>query len=235
MAPTRDGLVASYQDLAKSILLLARDDVGRASASLKDGARLKQALDTIGDVAVFVTSEWADAMCGLVGADGEAYRDIMESALNEAWELARDEIGGTPLEVSDKAIDCILYNRRAWREAVETIEGRTAGSIVLLPVARAPGDPVGRVATARATVTSILDAVDRALRGLPKEHQRIADFKWGQSLTHNEIADQVCYVVRTVHRRVNAIRASVRAYLIATGEEAMCDFWLTINQMLSDN
>lgn len=235
MAPTRDGLVASYQDLAKSILILARDDVGRASANLKDGARLKQALDTIGDVAVFATSEWADAMCGLVGADGEAYRDIMESALNEAWGLARDELKDTPLEVSDRAIDCILYNRRAWREAVEMIEGRTAGSFVLLPVARAPGDPVGQVATTRATVTSILDAVDRALRGLPKEHQRIADFKWGQSLTHNEIADQVCYVVRTVHRRVCAIRASVRAYLIAMGEEALCDFWLTINQMLSDN
>lgn len=235
MTPTRDGLVASYQDLAKSILILARDDVGRASANLKDGARLKQALDTIGDVAVFVTSEWADAMCGLVGADGEAYRDIMESALNEAWELAQDELKDTPLEVSDRAIDCILYNRRAWREAVEMIEGRTAGSFVLLPVARAPGDPVGQAAVSRATITRILDAVDAVIRSLPKEHRHIVTLKWEQAMTHGEIADHVCYVVRTVHRRVCAIRASVRAYLIAMGEEALCDFWLTINQMLSDN
>lgn len=250
----RDGLMVNYQELAQGLLLLARDDTHRALADLRDGFRTakkkklpkrfttwrdyrdylrKQALGTIEDIAVFITSEWCEGLCGLVGADYEAYRDIVESALNEAWELAQDELKDTPLEVSDRAIDCILYNRRAWREKVDLLESRTATAVVALPLSRLPGDPVGQVATTRATVTSILDTVDRALRGLPKEHQRIADFKWGQSLTHNEIADRVHYSVRTVERRVNAIRASVRAHLVTRDRGMLSDFWRVIDGNLS--
>jgi len=135
-------------------------------------------------------------------------------------------------EISIKAIDCILYNRRLWRESVELLEAQTSASVVAIPLLRAPGDPVGSVAVARATITQVLDVVDKAIRSLPREHRRIAKLKWERSMTHNEIADAINYSLSTVERRVAIIRKSVKAHLAAMDEEILTEFWGEIEGIL---
>lgn len=136
-------------------------------------------------------------------------------------------------EVTIQAVDCILYNRRAWREAVELIEPKTSASIVTLPVSKAPGDPVGAVAVSRATVTFVLDIVDQTLKRLPREYRRIAKLKWDDMRTHKNIANIVRYSEKTVERRVDRIRNIVKNALESLGGDILPAFWREIDGKLS--
>ncbi len=138
-------------------------------------------------------------------------------------------------EVTIQAVDCILYNRRAWREAVELIEPKTSASIVTLPVSKAPGDPIGAVATSRATITFVLDAVDRTIKHLPREHQRIAKLKFEEFRTHKYIANAVGYSEKTIERRVEQVRNAVKNSLESLGHGNIQAFWREIEKMLSEN
>lgn len=136
-------------------------------------------------------------------------------------------------EVTIQAVDCILYNRRAWREAVELIEPKTSASIVTLPVSKTPGDPVGAVAVSRATVTFVLDIVDQTLKRLPREYRRIAKLKWDDMRTHKNIANIVRYSEKTVERRVDRIRNIVKNALESLGGDILPAFWREIDGKLS--
>lgn len=137
-------------------------------------------------------------------------------------------------EVTIQAVDCILYNRRAWREVVELLEPRTSTSLVTLPVARIPGDPVGTVATSRATITFVLDAVDRTIKHLPREHQRIAKLKFEEFRTHKNIANAVGYSEKTIERRVEQVRNAVKNSLESLGYGNIQAFWREIEKMLTE-
>ena len=136
-------------------------------------------------------------------------------------------------EVTMQAVDCILYNRRAWREAIELIEPKTSASIVTLPVSKTPGDPVGAVAVSRATVTFVLDIVDQTLKRLPREYRRIAKLKWDDMRTHKNIANIVRYSEKTVERRVDRIRNIVKNALESLGGDILPAFWREIDGKLS--
>ncbi len=138
-------------------------------------------------------------------------------------------------EVTTQAVDCILYNRHAWRAAVALLEPRTSASVVLLPVSKTPGDPVGSVATSKATVTFVLDVVDQSLKTLPREHQRIARLKWDEMRTHKNIGDTVNYSEKTIERRVEQVRNVVKNGLESLGGGILPAFWLEIDKMLSES
>ena len=130
--------------------------------------------------------------------------------------------GGVGVET--RVVDLILYNRRAWRRTVETLEPRTSTSIVSLPVRGAPGDPVGQVVATRASVLRVLDIVDAALAGLTTENRRIATLKWEERTSHWRIAKRLHYSERTIERRVKMIRLVVYAALAAEGYEKLSAF-----------
>lgn len=124
-----------------------------------------------------------------------------------------------------RLIDLILYNRRAWRRQVEAMEPRTSTSVVTLPVSSAAGDPVGRVVVDRVTILYVLDAVDRALRGLRREYRQVATLRWDDGATHKRIAVLLHYSERTVRRRVHIVRERVSAALAGLGAEKLAAFW----------
>lgn len=138
-------------------------------------------------------------------------------------------------EVTTQAVDCILYNRHAWRAAIALLEPRTSTSFVTLPVSKTPGDPVGVVATSRATITFVLDAVDRTVRHLPPEHKRIAKMKFEELKTHKSIAKSVGYSEKTIERRVEQIRNTVKNGLESLGYSNIPAFWAEIEKMLSES
>lgn len=142
-------------------------------------------------------------------------------------------MSGGPDRLEIRAIDCILYNRRVWREYVNMLEPHTGGSVVLLPVSGATGDPVASVAVARATVTMVLDAVDRALEHLPRQYRQIARLRYDEQLTYPEIAARVGYSTKTIERRVERIRRRVKSALEAGGSDIIADFWREIDRRLS--
>lgn len=138
-------------------------------------------------------------------------------------------------EVTTQAVDCILYNRHAWRAAIALLEPRTSTSFVTLPVSKMPGDPVGAVATSRATVTFVLDVVDQAIKMLPREHQRITRLKWDDMRTHKNIASVVNYSEKTIERRVEQIRGAVKNALETLGGDILPAFWREIDGKLTAN
>lgn len=123
-----------------------------------------------------------------------------------------------------RIVDLVLYNRRAWRRMVETLEPRTSTSIVSLPVSGAPGDPVGQVVATRTSILRVLDIVDAALAGLSSENRRIATLKWEERTSHWRIAKRLHYSERTIERRVKMIRLVVYAALAAEGYEKLSAF-----------
>lgn len=138
-------------------------------------------------------------------------------------------------EVTTQAVDCILYNRHAWRAAVALLEPRTSASVVLLPVSKTPGDPVGSAATSRATITLVLDTVERALKYLPQEHRQIAKMKFDELKTHKNIAGAIGYSEKTIDRRVEQIRNTVKNSLESLGHSSVAAFWVEIEKILSES
>jgi len=57
--------MVNYQELAQDYCCWPAMIHARALADLRDGFRLKQALGTIEDIAVFITSEWCEGFAGL--------------------------------------------------------------------------------------------------------------------------------------------------------------------------
>ncbi|NPV72113.1 MAG: hypothetical protein HPY55_16020 [Firmicutes bacterium] len=139
--------------------------------------------------------------------------------------------GSDRLEI--RAIDCILYNRRAWRQYVNMLEPYSGGSLVVLPVSRVTGDPVASVAVTRATVTTVLDAVDRALAHLPRHYRKIARLRYDEQLTYPEIAARVGFSEKTIKRRVDRIRLRVKFELQNLGTDILAAFWREIDRKLS--
>ena len=139
------------------------------------------------------------------------------------------------MELSVRAVDCILYNRREWRELVMSLEPTTSTGLVVLPVSRRTGDPVGSIATARASVTFVLDVADRTLARLRAGDRRVARLKWDEFYSHKEIAHRLHMSESTVERRLARIRASVKASLEALGEGVLREFWRQIEGKLTAN
>lgn len=138
-------------------------------------------------------------------------------------------------KVTIQAVDCILYNRHAWSAAIALLEPRTSTSLVTLPVSKTPGDPVGAVAASRATITFVLDAVDRTIRHLPPEHKKIAKMKFEELKTHKNIADSIGYSEKTIERRVEQIRNTVKNSLESLGHSSVAAFWVEIEKILSES
>lgn len=104
---------------------------------------------------------------------------------------------------------------------------------MVLPVSGATGDPVASVAVARATVTLVLDAVDRALEHLPRHYRRIARLRYDEQLTYPEIAARVGFSEKTIKRRVDRIRLRVKFELQNLGIDLLAAFWREIDRKLS--
>lgn len=138
-------------------------------------------------------------------------------------------------EITVQAVDCILYNRHAWKAAISLRQPKTSTSFVTLPVSKSPGDPVGTVATSRATITFVLDVVDRTIKHLPREHQRIAKLKFEEFRTHKSIANTIGYSEKTIERRVEQVRNAVKNSLESLGYGNIQAFWREIEKMLSES
>ncbi len=144
----------------------------------------------------------------------------------------------TKSSLSIQAVDCILYNRHAWREAVALLEPKTSTSVVTLPASRTPGDPVGSIAASKATMTFVLDVVEQTISTLPEEMQQVTERKWGRLETHRAIAEGIGYSEKTVERRVERIRVIVKNALETLGEGVLPAFWSEMksqNERLSGN
>jgi len=136
------------------------------------------------------------------------------------------------VKMTIRQVDWILYNRGWLRAAVDAI-GDGSRSLILLGPGGGTPDPTQTAAVRRADLTTVLDAVDRALEELPRSTRRIARLKYDEKLTYPEIAKRTHFSVRTIERRVRAARATVMRFLAVVEGRRLAAFWRGIGGILA--
>ncbi len=129
-----------------------------------------------------------------------------------------------------RRIDCILYNRRAWREALAGLEPRAGTSVVTFRVTGGPSDSrVERLAIKRATLSGVLDLVDRTVRRMPRDLRTIDRLKYREGHSYAEIGRRLNYSVPTIERRVRKIRDLMAVSLAGLPGTTVTDFWREVD------
>lgn len=139
-------------------------------------------------------------------------------------------------ELTPQIVDWLLYNRHDIRREVDAIEPKTSTSIVHLPVrARPESSAIERVAVSRATITLILDAVDRAVATMPRPLRRLIRLRYTERMAVYGIARYVHWSERTCYRRLDAIRRRTISSLSLLDGQLLADFWQEIGRVLDRN
>ena len=115
------------------------------------------------------------------------------------------------VKITPQLIDYLLYNLPSLKDQAADIHPRqTPVYAVLYQRGRKGGSSqVESVAINRATITLVLDAVERAVKHLPPDCRKIYRMKYRAGMRHWQIARKAYLGERTVQRKVEIIRDAV--------------------------
>ena len=115
------------------------------------------------------------------------------------------------MKITPQLIDYLLYNLPSLKEQAADIHPRqTPVYAVLYQRGRKGGSSqVEYVAISRATITLVLDAVDRAVKHLPPDCRKVYRMKYRANMRHWQISKKAFLGERTVQRKVEIIREAV--------------------------
>lgn len=125
-------------------------------------------------------------------------------------------------EITPQLVDKLLYNLPALKEQIEAIQPRGSGSVIVVMMGggkKRSGSPVEKVAIKRATLSVVVDAVERAIRHLPrdpdKKYQAVYRLKYRVGMSNNQAGKRLYMHRDTIRERVDFIRDAVTQYLRA--------------------
>lgn len=114
------------------------------------------------------------------------------------------------IEITPQLVDWLLWNLPAFKEQLSNMESLSSTSVVVLTHRRTGhGSAVERFAIERATITMVLDAVERAVRYLHPECRRVYRMKYVAGYRNSQIARRLFISRRTLQRRLDTVRETV--------------------------
>lgn len=119
------------------------------------------------------------------------------------------------MQITPRLVDYLLYNLPSLKEQAADIHPRqTPVYAVLYQRGRKGGSSqVEYVAISRATITLVLDAVERAVKHLPPDCHKVYRMKYRAGMRHWQIAKRTHFSEKTIERRVNFVRDAVSQHL----------------------
>ena len=131
-------------------------------------------------------------------------------------------------EIASNVVDWLLYDLPYLRERCEDIMPRTSTSIILFhPKTKTMiRSKIEIVACKRATLTSVLDAVERGIRALPKELRTIYRMKYRAGKTVRAIARDTHYHYDTIQEKIVQTRGVISLQLLAIPGSHLREFLL---------
>lgn len=139
-------------------------------------------------------------------------------------------------EIMPQLVDKLLYNLPALKEQIEAIQPRGSGSVIVVMMGggkKRSGSPVEKVAIKRAMLSVVVDAVERAIRHLPrdpdKKYQAVYRLKYRVGMSYRQIGKRLYFDKDTVKERVDFIRNAVVQYLQALPASALDEFFRQIS------
>lgn len=113
--------------------------------------------------------------------------------------------------ITPQFVDWLLYDLYYLRQCCEEIMPRTSTSIVMFHprVKTMVRSKIEAVACRRATLTSVLDAVERAIRRQDQEHKKIYNMKYRAGMSIRNIAKKMFFAKNTVQSKVDEVRNDV--------------------------
>lgn len=134
-------------------------------------------------------------------------------------------VGGCgALSALTRQVDWLLRSRRWLRQLGDAV-GDGSRSIVLLGPGGGKPDPTMAAGVAREALSSVLDAVDRALAQLPAETRQVVRLRYDLELPVKEVARRSNMAPRTVARRRDDAKAMVARFLGTVGRQRLARFW----------
>jgi DNA-directed RNA polymerase specialized sigma24 family protein len=119
-------------------------------------------------------------------------------------------------EITPKLVDFLLYNLPALKEQHEAMMPKSSTSVVVLVQRRGSfGSSVERMVIKRATLSMLVDALERAIKYLPADCRKVYRMKYRAGMRHRQIAKRAYMHERTVDRKVDFIRNAVTQQLQA--------------------
>lgn len=124
------------------------------------------------------------------------------------------EQGDTKTEkelITPKLVDWLLYDLPYLRERCEEIMPHTSTDIVFFhPKTKTMvRSKIEIVAVKRAALTSVLDAVDRAIKRQDRVHKQIYRMKYRAGMSVREIAKKTFFNKNSVQKKVDELRMAV--------------------------
>ncbi len=138
--------------------------------------------------------------------------------------------------VTPQQVDWLLYNLPGLKAVVEAMEPPVSRSIVTRPATQTPAEPGGVVqslAVRRASISTVVDAVERGLRFLAPEHQRLYRLKYRNLAPRRVIAKKAFLSERSVSRHLGTIRATIALHVGQIPDEMLAHFWREIGTVLA--
>lgn len=121
---------------------------------------------------------------------------------------------GAPKDITPRMVDWILHNLPTLRAQIESIEPQTSTSLAVLNGRTRPlAGGVEGVAIKRASVSAVLDAVDRGIKSLRPEQRRVYRLRYRAGMGRKGICGRVYLSEGSLGRRLAEIRDVVARHL----------------------
>lgn len=148
--------------------------------------------------------------------------------------------GGVAVRIEDRTFEWsmdmvgwLLYNYPLIADMYQRMEPSITAKYVDIPLTLsiAGGScKVVKVAIERAAVSSVLDAVGRAIATMHPEQRRIHRLKYREGLTNKDIQRKMNVSRSTIDRRVSEIKAMVARELALVPDDMSEQFWKKIDE-----
>jgi len=138
--------------------------------------------------------------------------------------------------VTPAQVDWLLYNLPSLKAAVEAMEPPVSRSVVTRPATPTPsegGGVVQQIAVRRATLSTVIDAVERGLRSLHPEDRRVYRYRYRQYAPARRIAKETFLSERSVSRRLARIRHTIALHVGQIPDEMLASFWTEIDLLFA--
>lgn len=148
--------------------------------------------------------------------------------------------GGVAVRIEDRTFEWsmnmvgwLLYNYPLIADMYQRMEPSITTKYVDIPLTLSTSRgncKVVKVAIERAAVSSVLDAVSRAIATMHPEQRRIQRLKYREGLTNKEIQRKLNVSRSTIDRRIQEIKAIVARELALVPDDMIEEFWKKIDQ-----
>lgn len=120
-------------------------------------------------------------------------------------------------DITPKLVDYLLYNLPSLQEQYESaLPKSTQQAFCVIPRhdgGKKSGSQVETIAIRRATLALVIDAVVRAIKGLPPDARKVYRMKYRAYMRHWQIAERTHFSEKTIDRKVDSVRNAVAQQL----------------------